>query len=81
LRLPQLLPQGARCAVSGVNTPFKGTVIDPVETGFPGQPECGARRNVLIPAGETRETGRFLDGRDPTGKFAGLRLMRSQGPA
>jgi hypothetical protein len=31
--------------------------IDPVETGFPGQPERRARRQFFLPAGETRLAG------------------------
>jgi len=44
-------------------------------------PECRAKRNLRIPAGETLFAGGSFDGRDSTGKQTGLRLMRSQGPA
>lgn len=55
-------------------------VIDPVETGFPGARERRARRGSGILAGETRlQEGPSME-ETPPEKYAGLRLMRSQGP-
>jgi hypothetical protein len=44
--------QGAHCAISAMRTHHE-IVIDPVETGFLGQPGMSRETQSSIPAGET----------------------------